>query len=651
MSSIERILGVGGELERVIPHFRVRQQQLDMASAVEKTLEDASVLVCEAGTGTGKTFAYLVPVLLSGLKVIISTGTRNLQDQLFNRDLPRIREYLGTGLRASLLKGRANYLCTHRMDAAHFDRRSQAPTTADHLTTVREWAHKTRFGDIAELGMIPEDALVWPLVTSTVENCLGQDCPDYGQCFLVEARRRAQEADLVVINHHLLCADFALKQGGFGELLPAADAYIIDEAHQLPEVANQFFGINVSGRQLQELARDVQTVYRQLKLKQQQIEAQALALDKSTRDFRLLFGLDEGRGPWEELAAKPTLLHALTNIRSTLDELVAVLTVRQGSDEALDACLTRAQGLQQQLMQIVDQHNGEETIRWYETTRLGFRLCQTPLDIADAFQQQMRSHAKAWVFTSATLAVGDSFAHFCAQLGLSEVTTACWDSPFDYQSQALWYVPEDLPEPNAPNFTAQLISQVIPLLHASHGRAFLLFTSYRALHEARQLLTNAIDFPLYVQGDLPKNELLEQFRAHGNAVLLGTSSFWEGVDVQGEALSLVVIDKLPFASPGDPVLQARLDAIKKRGLNPFMQYQVPQAVIAFKQGAGRLIRGEADSGVLVTGDLRLLQKPYGKVFIKAMPPFKRTRKQEDVLAFFAHLETARSQSVALEPSQ
>ncbi|OOY52416.1 ATP-dependent DNA helicase [Solemya velum gill symbiont] len=635
MSPIDDILGEGGELEQRIAGFRVRSQQLEMAHAVDDALKSAGTLVCEAGTGTGKTFAYLVPALLSGLKVIISTGTKNLQDQLFNRDLPRIRDSLGQSVSAALLKGRANYLCLHRMDSAEFDRRAASPKTMELLAQVREWGRKTRRGDIAELTMIPENAPIWPLVTSTIDNCLGQACPDYSKCFLVEARRNAQEADVVIINHHLLCADFSLKDEGFGELLPMADAFIIDEAHQLPAVANNFFGTSVSARQLQELCRDILTIYSQMKMKQSEVQEVANALDKSVRDFRLLLGLDERRGAWEELAADSHHLKALEQLHEKLADVIEVLEALKGTDESLDACCERAGQLSRHLDLITSDEDADSNVRWFETTRLGFRLAQTPLEIAEAFQKQMQSHANAWIFTSATLAVGGDFSHFCSQLGIKESETACWDSPFDYRKQALWYVPEGLPEPSHESFVEKLVESVIPLLEASKGRAFLLFTSYRALYRASEMLEEKIDYPLLVQGSAPKGELLDRFRELGNAVLLATSSFWEGVDVQGEALSLVVIDKLPFASPGDPVMQARLDAIKKRGLNPFMQYQLPQAVISLKQGAGRLIRGVEDRGVLVTGDMRMLNRPYGKIFIDAMPSFSRTRQQQDVEQFFS----------------
>ena len=629
------VLCADGTLARELPGFEFRIQQLGMAEAVAESIDDGGLLLTEAGTGTGKTFAYLVPALLSGRKIVISTGTRNLQDQLFLRDLPRIREALGLAVKIALLKGRSNYLCPHRLETAEGDPRGHTATTAGLLARIREWAARTRRGDVAELAGIPEDSPVWPLVTSTTDNCLGSDCPVLDRCYLAEARRQAQEADLVVVNHHLLCADFALKEEGFGELLPTADCFIVDEAHQLPDVANQFFGITLSARQLQELVRDTETEYRAVAGDLPSLIEATTALDKRVRDFRLLFGLDDRRGAWAELAVRPELIDALAQLQDALGTVSRHLQPLEGRSTGLDACVSRAGTLATLFERVMsDDPDGVPSVRWFETTRLGFRLSRTPLDISEPFRAQMERHGAGWIFTSATLAVGESFAHFQSQLGLDDARTAHWDSPFDYPKQALWYVPRGLPEPRSPEYTAAVVEHAVPVIEASAGRAFMLFTSHRALQEAARLIEGRISFPILVQGTAPRTELLERFRESGNAVLLGAGSFWEGVDVAGEALSCVIIDKLPFASPGDPVLQARLDAIRGRGGNPFMEYQVPQAVIALKQGAGRLIRTREDRGVLMTCDPRMLSKSYGRVFLGAMPPFGRTRDLSDVVAFF-----------------
>ena len=641
MTDYAEIFGPDGWLASRIEGYSHRPQQQEMAAAVDRILQQRGALVCEAGTGTGKTFAYLVPALMSGLKVIISTGTKNLQDQLFHRDLPRVRESLASPVSTALLKGRANYLCIHRLDNTLVEEIRLTREQLSQLSEIRDWSASTVSGDIAEMSSIPEDASIWPIVTSTTDNCLGQECPAYSKCHLAEARKRAQEADLVVINHHLLCADLALKEEGFGELLPGADCFILDEAHQLPEVASNFFGATLSGRQLQELARDTLVeVHKGAKDVPELIE-RAEALKKSAGDLRLAFGLEVRRGAWSEVAENPSVERQLALVSECLNDLAEALRAVEGRDKGLDSCKERSELLRQRLLTLQGEAETEEdelpSIRWFETTRQSFRLNRTPLEISGIFRGVMAQHPAAWVFTSATLAVGGSFDHFSHQLGLDEAETHCWDSPFDYPRQALWYVPKGLPEPNHPDFNRAVSDFSIPILEASRGRAFLLYTSHRALQEAADYLADKIDFPMLVQGTAPRTELVERFRELGNAVLLGTSSFWEGVDVRGEALSCVIIDKLPFASPGDPVLQARIDALRQRGGNPFMEFQVPQAAIALKQGAGRLIRDERDTGLLVVCDPRLINKPYGKIFIRSLPPMTKTQDEDVVKRFFAHV--------------
>jgi len=634
-SDIQEVLGPEGQLARQVEGFAYRPQQLEMAEAVLAAIEDGENLIVEAGTGTGKTFAYLVPALLSGKKIIVSTGTRNLQDQLFLRDLPRVTDILASPARTALLKGRANYLCIHRMELALQDSRGHPRHTLRALLKVRDWSHATERGDIAELSEVAEDSPVWPLVTSSTENCLGQDCPAWSKCHLVEARRRAQEADVVVINHHLLCADFAIRDTGFGELLPAAEVFIIDEAHQLPDVASNFFGTTLSTRQITELAQDTRAEYHRDAGDLPKLLDQVDALDKAGKDLRLAFERQPTRGAWSEIEDESGIQDALDMLAGRLDELEGMLETIQGRGKGLDSCLERARSLGRLLGELRTPAAAEQVVRWFEVFGHSLRLNSTPIDIAEVFGNTMLQHPASWIFTSATLAVGDSFEHFQRQLGIVEARTGKWDSPFDYPRQALWYVPQGMPEPSDRGYVQAVMREAIALIEASGGRAFLLFTSYRALNEAADLLEEAdLGYPVLVQGEMPKAELLRRFVARGNAVLLGTSSFWEGVDVRGEALSLVVIDKLPFASPGDPVLQARLDAIRARGGNPFMDYQVPQAAIALKQGAGRLIRDVTDRGVLVLCDPRMLKKSYGHTFLAAMPAFARTRDPAVARAFF-----------------
>ncbi len=632
MTEVEEVLGSDGLLSKHIPGFRFRRQQLDMAEVVHAALGAVRVQIGEAGTGTGKTFAYLVPALLSGRKVIISTGTRNLQDQLYHRDLPLIRDALASPARIALLKGRANYLCLHRMESAKGSGRMPM-RQAGQLFQVREWAGRTRTGDIAELGL-PDNAGIWPWVTSTTDNCLGQDCPQLSRCLLVEARKRAQEADLVVVNHHLLCADLALKEEGFGELLPGADAFILDEAHQMPEVASNFFGSSLSQRQLMDLARDVETEYHAESGDAPRIPELAGRLKKAVRDLRLSFGVEPRRGPWVEIATRQAIRHAMDQVDALLGQLAQDLDHLGSRGRGLDSCLTRCGDLRQRLLAL-DRQESDTDIRWYETYKQGFRLNRTPLEIAGVFQARMQAHPAAWIFISATLAVGASFEHFSRQLGIADADTGLWGSPFDYPRQAMLFLPPGLPEPQSPEFDQAVTDLAVPVLRASGGRAFLLFTSHRALRGAAGQLAERLPFPLLVQGSAPRAELLERFRRSGNGVLLGTSSFWEGVDVRGEALSCVIIDKLPFASPGDPVLQARIEAMRRGGGNPFRDFQLPQAVIALKQGAGRLIRDVTDRGVLVVCDPRLLSRAYGSAFLNSLPPMRKTRELGEVVGFFS----------------
>lgn len=636
MIELEDYLGPDGLLANQVEGFNFRQQQLEMAESVAQTLESGNTMICEAGTGTGKTFAYLLPVMLSGKKAIVSTGTKNLQDQLFHRDLPRVRDLLSVPVKGALLKGRANYLCLNRMDNALIDVRGHRPETAKQLAKIREWSSVTQSGDIAELGEVAEDAPVWPLVTSTADNCLGQDCPSYRDCHLVEARRRAQEADLVVVNHHLLCADFSLKDDGFGEILPETDCFIIDEAHQLPEVASNFFGSTVTGRQLLELARDVEAEYQREFKDLPRLLTDTAELNKSVKDLRLLFGLEPRRGRWQEIEDDERIVRGIDKVKASLQTLSETLQTIQGRTKDMDNCAERIVQLIAELKTVSEADADDNAIRWYETLRTSFRFNLTPLEISDVFAAQMERHPACWVFTSATLSVNGRFEHFQQQLGIKNALTRQWDSPFDYASQALWFVPRGLPEPSHRDYNKAVAMLSLDILDHSRGRAFLLYTSYRAMHEAAEILEEELQYPVLIQGTLSKNELLEKFRELGNAVLLGTASFWEGVDVRGEALSCVIIDKLPFASPGDPVLQARIDAMRQKGGNPFMEFQVPQAAITLKQGAGRLIRDASDRGVLVICDPRLLSrsKPYGKIFLNSMPAFARTRDIKDVHKFF-----------------
>ncbi|MFP5506401.1 MAG: ATP-dependent DNA helicase [Gammaproteobacteria bacterium] len=629
---INDVFAPSGLLARTLPGYAPREAQRRMAAAVASALDDGAALVVEAGTGTGKTFAYLAPALLSGRKVIVSTGTKHLQDQLFDRDLPALRSTLGLSTRVALLKGRANYLCLHRLDLTAAEGRFASRAQAAELEAVRGWAGRTQSGDIRELAEVPEDSPLWPRVTSTSDNCLGSECPSYNDCHVVKARRAALDAELLVINHHLLFADMALKEEGFGELLPGVDAVIVDEAHQLPEIATQFFGLSVGSRQLAGLAQDSVREHLREAGDMADLPAAAAALEKAVADLRLAFGPGSRRQAWSAVGEIPAVRAGVQAVLRELESLHAWLETAAPRGRGLENVWRRAERLRERVRMIAAQPP-QDYVHWLETFTRGFAIHFTPLSIAPLFRAQIDALDSTWIFTSATLAVGGGFEHYVGELGLDAPRTLRLDSPFDYARNALLYVPPGLPDPRDGDYTAQVVRVARELLALSEGRAFLLFTSHRALQEAAVALGD-LDYPLLVQGQAPRAELLARFRRLGNAVLLGTGSFWEGVDVRGEALSLVLIDKLPFAAPGDPVLQARIDALRAAGGNPFFDIQVPEAVIALKQGVGRLIRDVHDRGVLVLCDPRLFSKGYGRVFRESLPPMPLTRRLADVATFF-----------------
>ncbi|HVP09133.1 MAG TPA: ATP-dependent DNA helicase [Burkholderiales bacterium] len=607
-----------------------------MARAILEAIEAGGTLAIEAGTGTGKTFAYLAPALLAGGKVIVSTGTKTLQNQLYDRDLPAVRDALAAGAVTSLLKGRANYVCLYRLERARGEARLESREDAARLARIERFAATSITGDRADLAAVPEDAPVWQHATSTRENCLGQQCPKYDDCFVMRARRNALAADLVVVNHHLFFADVALRDEGISELLPSCNTVIFDEAHQLPETARLFFGETVSTAQLVELARDARLELRGAGGASPELERVASKLEKAARDFRLCFS-KEGRLAWKQALQQGQFSESLETVSSALEALRRPLAEQAERSEGLAACARRAGEAGALLARIVAEGMRNE-VRWVEVFGQSLQLHVTPLVPAELFRKQMADHPRAWIFASATLAIGEDFSHFKRELGIEDAAARAWPSPFDFARQALLYAPTGLPaDPNDPAYTGAVVEAALPVLEASRGRAFLLFTSHRALRRAHELLKDRLGFPLLVQGTGSRSELLVRFRELGNAVLLGAASFWEGVDVRGEALSVVLIDKLPFAPPDDPVLAARIEALRAEGGNPFMEYQLPQAVLQLKQGAGRLIRDETDRGVLVLCDPRLHTKSYGRTVRASLPPMKLTRSLADVQAFFARI--------------
>ena len=635
-SDYKDVFGLEGPLARALPGYAYRPEQAAMAKAVGLALARLEPLIVEAGTGTGKTFAYLIPALLSGRSVIISTGTRTLQDQLFRRDVPLLARALGLPAKIALLKGRANYLCRHRLELASgqgalaVGERGAART----LAQISRWAATTKAGDLSELTDLPEQSSLWPQITSTRENCLGSECPQFSRCHVFEARRNAQAADIVVVNHHLLLADLALKDEGFGDLLPGAEAVILDEAHQVPDIAAQFFGQTWSARQAQLLLRDTSAEMLAAGVRDPATATAVISVESQIEELRGALQHRQGRHEWDSLPddfldALPELETAISDIATRLEGL--------GAGAGVANCARRAATLANSLAALREL-SGDTGLRWVDVNPNGLLLQYTPFEIAERLREYVESRPCAWVFTSATLAIGEDFSHFAARIGLPEARTVRIDSPFDYPHQARIFLPPHMPEPQDPAFAARFIDACAPLLEAVGGRAFLLYTSYRGLSEGVRALHARFPnppFPVLVQGEAPREALLSRFRDLGNAVLLATGSFWEGVDVKGEALSIVAIDKLPFASPDDPLLKARLEGIRRRGGNPFFEYQLPQAVLALKQGAGRLIRDFDDFGVIVIGDPRVKTKAYGRVFLEALPPSPAITNAAVAAAFLA----------------
>jgi len=610
-----------------------------MAERVAAALESRGSLIIEAGTGTGKTFAYLVPALLSGARVLISTGTRALQDQLFTKDLPLVAAALGRPARVAVLKGRANYLCHHRLSQAQAQLDLEGAAADRTLERVYRWARTTRSGDLAEMHGLSDSHPIWPTVTSTRDNCLGVHCGEFVRCHVALARRAAQEADIVIVNHHLLLADLVLKEDGFGDILGSADAFILDEAHQLPDLATQFLGASVSSRRIENVVAGV-------RLELETTPGNGLTASAPAGASRVLDDVEENlralamelprvavRIAWSEVPAEfaASAMRLAQSLHALETELGGT-----GAETSLAHLGERASEIAAALESIAaaDSTQGARTV---EASARGFALSLLPFDIAERFQSLVRARTCAWIFTSATLSVGNDFSHFSRRLGFTDATELKIDSPFDYQRQSLLYLPPGLPNPASPGYTEAVILTALPLIEASDGGAFLLFTSHRALARGAALLRahwrESAPHQLYVQGEAPRERLLDDFRADGNGVLLGTASFWEGVDVKGEALRLVIIEKLPFASPEDPLVKARVEHLQMQGGNAFRDYQLPEAALALKQGVGRLIRSEDDFGAVAICDPRLTAKSYGKVFLAALPPMGVTRVPQDALSF------------------
>jgi ATP-dependent DNA helicase DinG len=693
-----------GPLAQASPGYRMRAPQVELAQAIEKAISGRSTLVAEAGTGIGKTWAYLVPAFLGGGKVLISTGTRTLQDQLFARDLPKVRAALAVPVTAALLKGRGNYLCHYHLDRLSGDDRAlKSRAEISQLRHIQRFAVHTKTGDRADLAQVPEDADIWQRVTSTRENCLGQECPRIRDCFVVKARRQAQEADVVVVNHALFMADLVLREEGVTDLLPEADTVIFDEAHQLPDTATRFLGTSLSTHQLLDFGRAAEAAGLAYAREGANWGELSRKLEHAARELRLSCGAIEtmpGRkAAFEAVPDADDFHEALRNLNDAVQTVTRGLTqvaekhpdlaaaARQGADILLRlkrwAPPPRTEGPSAPAPDESDEaviaawsataapdgsmHSAREAadpsasvspaafaqtaappalsdwtgpaVRWVEHGTHHVRLHAAPLSVAQAFSRY-RKPGQAWVLTSATLSVHGDFGHFTRQLGLDDATTRHWESPFDYGAQGLLFVPKDLPEPQAPRFAERFVETLMPLLHASPGGTLVLCTTLRAVDRFAALLADAfeadgVEWPLLRQGEGTRRDLLERFRTLNHPVLVGSASFWEGIDLPGEILTLVAIDKLPFAPPDDPVIEARLRECRARGGNPFAEYQLPEAAIALKQGAGRLIRTVGDWGVLMVGDVRLVEKSYGKRLWRGLPPFARTRDLNEAVAFLS----------------
>ncbi|MGI9234842.1 MAG: ATP-dependent DNA helicase [Woeseiaceae bacterium] len=630
MTNLTEFFGDQSPLKELLPGFQPRAGQAWMAEAVAEAIASADKLVVEAGTGTGKTFAYLLPALLSGRKTIISTGTKALQDQLYHRDLPLIAKAVGRPVTTALLKGRANYLCLQRVDQLT----DIASSLAADLRRVREWRYRTESGDRAEVTDVAEDSPLWPLVTSTTDNCLGQKCPEYSKCHVVKARRAAQEADLVVVNHHLLLADLAMKEEGFVEFLPGAEAIILDEAHQVPDLAVQFFGASLGSRELERLVEEARAAT--LPISQPELQRRIDAVQNAVRVLRSEAPRKEGRHELGEVMADlrdplDSLSHALHGLRAAVAEFADTSIELEKVLEQLERAVER--------LAILSSDDSWDGLRWLEVNPRSLRLNLTPLDVSGKLNGLIDNGLQAWIFTSATLAVGEDFSLFSSRMGLSDVPGLTFPSPYDLQQNGLIYLPKGMPQPSDPGHTSAVLEAVTPLLDLTTGGMFCLFTSHRALNNARKWFkthrSSLAGRTLLVQGDAPRDDLLRRFRSLGDAVLLGTGSFWEGVDVRGPALSVVAIDKLPFASPADPLMMARLEHIRREGGNGFMDHQLPLAALSLKQGAGRLLRDKNDFGVIVLCDPRVSTKQYGRLFLQCLEPMPSTAALDQVSSFLA----------------
>ena len=640
-SSTDNFFSPQGPLNDCLNNYQLRTEQVEMAKSVSNAIKDKESLVIEAGTGVGKTFAYLYPSLLKGGRVVISTATKNLQDQLFFNDIPKIREALKISVKVNILKGRANYICKLRMENTNQEGMFFNKNDAKYLHLIKAFSDNSDSGEVSEISKIPENSAIWPMVTSTKENCLGQDCEFYKNCFLVKARKEALESEVLIVNHHLFFADFVLKDAELSEILPKANTVIFDEAHQVPLVASFFLGEFISSSQIINLIQDCQQSFIKYPDTIKILDSLAKDLQENIFDLKALISPSSVRLNINKLQDYDAFKETYKTLIAKLDLLETILSKHAEDNAESQRLFDRATELTIKLNSWLKRDN-QNDIYWLEVFARTIQFNATPISVAEQFNKFQKKADSAWIFTSATLSINGSFDHFTSLLGLKKSRTQYLQSPFNYSENAFLYVPKEIPDPKDELFNLVLVKKALPLIRAAKGRAFILATSLKSMEEIGALLKdefekNKIDYPVITQGEGPKNDLLNQFKKHGNAVLIGSLSFWEGIDVRGPTLSLVIIDKLPFQSPGDPVFESKIKLLTEEGANAFMSMQLPEAIIRLKQGVGRLIRDDHDKGVMVICDRRIIEKSYGMKIWKSLPSFKRTRSESAVINFLEEL--------------